>query len=181
MRPPLRRPHHSASNASISGGGHTPTPGEVSLAHRGVLFLDKLPHFKPSTLDLLREPIETGEIAIVRARYRTVLPSRFQLIAAMNPCPAGRSCKEQPCRCTSSQVQRYQSRVSGPLLDRIDLHVPVPELDEALMQRHQRSARSQNQRSRLRTHLLGRCMQKIGVVYAQLPQGMARGANDCRP
>lgn len=140
MRPPLRRPHHSASNASMSGGGHVPTPGEVSLAHRGVLFLDELPHFKPSTLDLLREPIETGEIAIARARYRTVLPSRFQLIAAMNPCPAGRSCKEQTCRCTSSQVQRYQTRISGPLLDRIDLHVPVPELDEALMQRRHQNA-----------------------------------------
>jgi magnesium chelatase family protein len=142
MRPPLRRPHHSASNTAMSGGGHVPTPGEVSLAHCGVLFMDELPHFKPSTLDLLREPIETGEIAIVRARYRTVLPSRFQLIAAMNPCPAGRSCKEQTCRCTASQVQRYQSRISGPLLDRIDLHVPVPELDETLMQRSPENTQS---------------------------------------
>jgi magnesium chelatase family protein len=132
-KPPLRRPHHSASSVAMSGGGQTPSPGEVTLAHRGVLFLDELPHFKPSVLDLLREPIETGEIVIARARYRTTFPSRFQLVAAMNPCPAGRSCKEHTCRCSASQVQRYQSRVSGPLLDRIDLHVLVPELDQELM------------------------------------------------
>jgi magnesium chelatase family protein len=132
-KPPLRRPHHSSSSAAMSGGGLTPTPGEVTLAHRGVLFLDELPHFKPSTLDLLREPIETGEIAIARARYRTTFPSRFQLVAAMNPCPAGRSCKEHTCRCSPGQVQRYQSRISGPLLDRIDLHVLVPELDQQAM------------------------------------------------
>ena len=117
----------------MGGGGHTPTPGEITLSHCGVLFLDELPHFKPSALDLLREPIETGEIAIARAQYRTSFPCRFQLIAAMNPCPAGRSCKEHSCRCTPSQVQRYQSRISGPLLDRIDLHVPVPELDQQKM------------------------------------------------
>jgi magnesium chelatase family protein len=117
----------------MGGGGHTPTPGEITLCHCGVLFLDDLPHFKPSALDLLREPIETGEIAIARARYRTSFPCRFQLVAAMNPCPAGRSCKELTCRCTPSQVQRYQSRISGPLLDRIDLHVPVPELDQQTM------------------------------------------------
>jgi magnesium chelatase family protein len=132
-KPPLRRPHHSSSSVAMSGGGLTPTPGEVTLAHRGVLFLDELPHFKPSTLDLLREPIETGEIAIARARYRTTFPSRFQLVAAMNPCPAGRSCKEHTCRCAPGQVQRYQSRISGPLLDRIDLHVVVPELDQRAM------------------------------------------------
>lgn len=132
-KPPLRRPHHSSSSAAMSGGGLTPTPGEVTLAHRGVLFLDELPHFKPSTLDLLREPIETGEIAIARARYRTTFPSRFQLVAAMNPCPAGRSCREHTCRCSPGQVQRYQSRISGPLLDRIDLHVLVPELDQQAM------------------------------------------------
>lgn len=132
-RPPLRSPHHSVSTAAMGGGGHTPTPGEITLSHCGVLFLDELPHFKPSALDLLREPIETGEIAIARARYRTSFPCRFQLIAAMNPCPAGRSCKEHTCRCTPGQVQRYQSRISGPLLDRIDLHVPVPELDQQTM------------------------------------------------
>jgi magnesium chelatase family protein len=132
-KPPMRRPHHSSSSVAMSGGGLTPTPGEVTLAHRGVLFLDELPHFKPSTLDLLREPIETGEIVVARARYRTTFPSRFQLVAAMNPCPAGRSCKEHTCRCSPGQVQRYQSRISGPLLDRIDLHVLVPELDQRAM------------------------------------------------
>lgn len=133
QRPPLRRPHHSASSAAMSGGGSSPMPGEITLAHAGVLFLDELPHFKPSTLDLLREPIETGVIAIARARYRATFPSRFQLVAAMNPCPAGYSCKEHTCRCTPAQVLRYQGRISGPLLDRIDLHVLVPELDRALM------------------------------------------------
>lgn len=122
-------------------------PGEVTLAHQGVLFLDELPHFKPTALDLLREPIETGEIAIARARYRTTFPSRFQLIAAMNPCPAGRSCKEQTCRCSPAQVQRYQSRISGPLLDRIDLHVLVPEVDHKyiLNAEQTRSARVRQQ------------------------------------
>ena len=114
----------------MSGGDLTPTPGEVTLAHRGVLFLDELPHFKPSALDLLRETIETVKIVIARVRYRTTFPSRFQLVAAMNPWPAGRACKEHTCRCSPGQVQRYQSRISEPLLDRIDLHVLVPELDQ---------------------------------------------------
>ena len=117
----------------MSGGGLTPTQGEVTLAHRGVLFLDELPHFKPSTLDLLRETIETVEIVIATVHYRTTCPSRFQLVAAMNPWPAGRSCKEHTCHCSPGQVQRYQSRISEPLLDRIDLHVLVPELDQRAM------------------------------------------------
>jgi len=146
-KPPLRRPHHSVSSVAMGGGGIAPMPGEVTLAHQGVLFLDELPHFKPTALDLLREPIETGEIAIARARYRTTFPSRFQLIAAMNPCPAGRSCKEQTCRCSPAQVQRYQSRISGPLLDRIDLHVLVPEVDHKyiLNAEQTRSARARQQ------------------------------------
>jgi magnesium chelatase family protein len=93
-----------------------------------VLFLDELPHFKPSVLDSLREPLETGRITIVRANWQAEFPARFQLLTAMNPCPAGMICNDQDCRCRPDQVQRYQSRVSGPLLDRIDLHVPVPEV-----------------------------------------------------
>ena len=130
---PFRDPHHSASAPALVGGGNPPLPGEVTLSHHGVLFLDELPHFKPSVLNLLREPIETGKAVIARAKYKVSFPSRFQLIAAMNPCPAGRTCSEQGCRCTTTQVQRYQSRISGPLLDRIDIHVRVPALPEALL------------------------------------------------
>jgi magnesium chelatase family protein len=135
---PFRDPHHSISSAAMVGGGQQPQPGEVALAHKGVLFLDELPHFKPATLDLLREPIETGHAVIARAKYRVSFPCEFQLIAAMNPCPAGRSCKEDGCRCGPSQVQKYRSRVSGPLLDRIDLHVQVPELDQLLLAKLQK-------------------------------------------
>ena len=108
-------------------------PGEVALAHHGVLFLDELPHFKPSALNLLREPIETGTAVITRAKYKVSFPCRFQLIAAMNPCPAGRTCSEDACRCTAVQVQRYQSRISGPMLDRIDIQVRVPALPKELL------------------------------------------------
>ena len=135
---PFRDPHHSISSAAMVGGGQLPQPGEVALAHKGVLFLDELPHFKPATLDLLREPIETGHAVIARAKYRVSFPCDFQLIAAMNPCPAGRSCKEDGCRCGPSQVQKYRGRVSGPLLDRIDLHVQVPELDQLLLAKLQK-------------------------------------------
>ena len=130
---PFRDPHHSASATALIGGGNPPMPGEVALAHHGVLFLDELPHFKPSALNLLREPIETGQAVITRAKYKVSFPCRFQLIAAMNPCPAGRSCSEGSCRCTASQVQRYQSRISGPMLDRIDIQVQVPELSKSVL------------------------------------------------
>jgi len=130
---PFRDPHHSASATSLIGGGHPPIPGEVALANHGVLFLDELPHFKPSALNLLREPIESGEAVITRAKYKIRFPCRFQLIAAMNPCPAGRTCSTAACRCTSTQLQRYQSRISGPMLDRIDLQVYVPSLPKTLL------------------------------------------------
>lgn len=138
--PPMRDPHHSASAQALIGGGRIPVPGEVALAHRGVLFMDELPHFKPSVLDHLREPIETGEAVVSRANYKVRFPCRFQLLAAMNPCPAGRSCKTDACRCTTNQVRRYQSRISGPLLDRIDLHVSVPELPQELLTETNRAA-----------------------------------------
>ena len=126
--PPFRDPHHSASNAALMGGGQSPTPGEVALSHHGVLFLDELPHFRTSAIDQLREPLESGAAVVSRARYKIRCPCKFQLIAAMNPCPAGRTCTETSCRCAPSQVQRYQSRISGPMLDRIDLQVLVPKL-----------------------------------------------------
>ncbi len=141
---PFRDPHHSASAPALVGGGNPPIPGEIALAHHGVLFLDELPHFKPSALNLLREPIETGQAIISRAKYKVAFPCRFQLIAAMNPCPAGRTCKEQACRCTPSQVQRYQGRISGPLLDRIDIQVRVAALPEAVLVKLQQHTATQH-------------------------------------
>ncbi|BFM19180.1 YifB family Mg chelatase-like AAA ATPase [Gilvimarinus japonicus] len=127
---PFRAPHHTASAAALVGGGTQPRPGEISLAHGGVLFLDELPEFQRQVLEVLREPMESGEIRISRARAQTCYPARFQLIAAMNPCPCGyfggRSAgNDSRCRCTSEQIQRYRNKISGPMLDRIDLHVPV--------------------------------------------------------
>jgi magnesium chelatase family protein len=130
---PFRDPHHSASAPALVGGGNPPAPGEIALAHHGVLFLDELPHFKPSALDLLREPIESGRAVITRAKYKVTFPCQFQLIAAMNPCPAGRTCSAEACRCTPTQVQRYQSRISGPMLDRIDIQVRVASLPKAVL------------------------------------------------
>ena len=129
-RPPFREPHHSASSTALAGGGSKghAQPGEISLAHNGVLFLDELPHFKPSVLDLLREPMSNGYIRIARARFQAEFPARFQLLAAMNPCPAGLSCSSNRCRCTLTKVRNYQSRISGPLLDRIDIQITVPPL-----------------------------------------------------
>ena len=128
VRPTLS-PHHSASAVALVGGGSPPRPGEISLAHNGVLFLDELPEFPRAALEALREPLETGHIAIARAAQRAEFPARFQLIAAMNPCPCGHlGSTVHACRCTPDQVRRYQARLSGPLLDRIDLQVEVPAL-----------------------------------------------------
>ena len=130
---PFRDPHHSASAPSIVGGGHVAMPGEASLAHHGVLFLDEMPHFRPGVLNLLREPLESHQATIARANYRVVFPARFQLIAAMNPCPAGRVCAEGLCRCQPRQVQAYQARIAGPLLDRIDMQLWLPNLPKELL------------------------------------------------
>ena len=121
---PFRAPHHSATGAALIGGGATAHPGEVSLAHQGILFLDELPEFSPRVLDLLRQPMEQGTVTIARARGANSYPARFQLIAAMNPCPCGNAGQQEPpCRCSPDLVSRYQSRVSGPLMDRIDIHI----------------------------------------------------------
>jgi magnesium chelatase family protein len=128
--PPLRQPHHTGSEAGILGGGPVPRPGEVSLAHNGVLFLDELPEFRRSVLEALRQPLEEGFVTISRARGSLRLPARFQLVAAHNPCPCGEYGTDggEACRCTHGQVRQYQARLSGPLLDRIDLRVSVPRL-----------------------------------------------------
>ena len=126
---PTCSPHHTASAVALVGGGSPPRPGEISLAHHGVLFLDELPEFPRAALEALREPLETGHITIARAARRAEFPARFQLIAAMNPCPCGYlGAAQRQCRCSPEQVARYQARLSGPLLDRIDLHVEVPAL-----------------------------------------------------
>jgi magnesium chelatase family protein len=127
---PFRSPHHTSTTVSITGGGATmPIPGEVSLAHNGVLFLDELPEFTRSALEVLRQPLEEGMIHIRRASYSITFPSRFMLVVAMNPCPCGcRTHPQKACRCSEAEVQRYLARISGPLLDRIDIHVDVPAL-----------------------------------------------------
>ena len=128
-RRPFRAPHHTASGVALVGGGGHPRPGEIPLAHNGVLFLDELPEFDRRVLEVLREPLETGRITISRAARQAEFPARFQLVAAMNPCPCGHlGDPGGRCRCTPEQVQRYRARLSGPLLDRIDLHVEVPVL-----------------------------------------------------
>jgi len=126
---PFRHPHHSASAAALVGGGAHPRPGEISLAHEGVLFLDELPEFDRRVLESLREPLESGQVTVSRAARRATFPARFQLVAAMNPCPCGHlGDARHACRCTPDQVARYRGRLSGPLLDRIDLSLEVPAL-----------------------------------------------------
>jgi magnesium chelatase family protein len=129
---PFRSPHHSASGPSLVGGGNLPRPGEISLAHHGVLFLDELPEFDRDVLEALREPLETGRVSIARAARQALFPARFQLVAAMNPCPCGH-CGDRSgrCRCTPERIARYRGRISGPLADRIDIKLEVPAPREA--------------------------------------------------
>ncbi|WP_028241428.1 YifB family Mg chelatase-like AAA ATPase [Stutzerimonas azotifigens] len=130
---PFRQPHHSASGPALVGGGSRPRPGEITLAHQGVLFLDELPEFDRKVLEVLREPLESGQIVIARARDKVSFPARFQLVAAMNPCPCGYlGDPSGRCRCTPDQIQRYRGKLSGPLLDRIDLHLTVAREATAL-------------------------------------------------
>ena len=124
---PFRSPHHTISDAGLIGGGTIPKPGEVSLSHNGVLFLDELPEFKKNALEVMRQPLEDGKVTISRAVSSLTYPARFMLVAAMNPCPCGfYSDPHQECTCTLPQIQRYKARISGPLLDRIDIHVEIP-------------------------------------------------------
>jgi magnesium chelatase family protein len=166
---PYRAPHHSASGAALVGGGNLPRPGEISLAHHGVLFLDELPEFDRDVLEALREPLESGKVSIARAARHAQFPARFQLVAAMNPCPCGH-CGDRSgrCRCTPERIARYRGRISGPLADRIDIKLEVPapreaelvapiagESSAAIQQRVERARRLQIERQGGPNALLG--------------------------
>lgn len=140
---PFRSVHHTASTNGIIGGGSSPKPGEITLAHRGVLFLDEMVEFPRSVLEVLRQPLEDGEVVISRTKHTVKYPAKFMLLGAMNPCPCGYlGDKEKQCTCSEFQISRYQSRLSGPLLDRIDLHVDVPRLTSEELLNTQPSAES---------------------------------------
>ena len=150
LQRPFRAPHHTLSAVAMIGGGSIPKPGEISLAHNGVLFMDELPEFQRDVLEALRQPIEDGEVTVTRAAGSIRLPSRFMLVCAMNPCrcgwyghPSGR------CRCTPEQVRRYIDKISGPMLDRMDLHVQVPSVEFEAMRRREAPERSSDVKARV--------------------------------
>ena len=150
QRRPFRSPHHTISSAGLAGGGSNPRPGEISMAHKGVLFLDELPEFKKDTLDMMRQPLEDGQVTISRVSGAVTYPSEFMLVCAMNPCkcgwygdPSGR------CICSQAAVEAYQSRISGPLLDRIDLIVEVPAVQYEDLRRKDPAEASETIRQRV--------------------------------
>ena len=147
---PFRSPHHTISDVGLIGGGVKPGPGEISLAHNGVLFLDELPEFKRSVLEVLRQPLEDGEVTISRSAGKITFPSRFMLVAAMNPCPCGYlGDLQHNCRCSMPQIQKYRSKISGPLLDRIDIHVEAPAVRIQDLQNPLQGESSESIRSRI--------------------------------
>jgi len=147
---PFRSPHHTISDAGLLGGGAHPMPGEVSLAHRGVLFLDELPEFHRNVLEVLRQPIEDGIVTIARAAASVTFPCRFMLVAAMNPCPCGYfGDRKRECRCTPNQIQNYRNKISGPLLDRIDVHIEVPSMEYHTLSSLQKGEPSSTMRDRI--------------------------------
>ena len=181
---PFRAPHHTASGVALVGGGSHPRPGEISLAHHGVLFLDELPEFDRQVLEVLREPLESGTIVISRAARQAEFPARFQLVAAMNPCPCGYfGDASERCRCTPERIRQYRARVSGPLLDRIDMHVEVPavpraellsasappaESSQAVRARVEAARQRQLARSGVPNHLLGvKHIEKVCALDAE--------------
>jgi magnesium chelatase family protein len=177
-RRPFRAPHHTASGAALVGGGGNPRPGEISLAHNGVLFLDELPEFDRHVLEVLREPLESRRMIVSRVRAQVRFPADFQLVAAMNPCPCGYLGDERAdCPCSAEQIRRYRDRISGPLLDRIDMHVEVPNVTSEVLRGGAPGESSAAVRARvLAAHVLQ--MQRAGMPNAHLDIG--RVERDCR-
>ncbi len=178
VRRPFRSPHHTTSSAGLSGGGSTPCPGEISLAHNGVLFLDELPEFSRPTLEILRQPIEDSIITISRARAKITYPCSIMLVAAMNPCPCGFfGHPSRPCVCSKGSVSRYLNKVSGPLLDRIDIHVEVTPVDYSDLSSGQKGEPSQEIRKRVvkaRNLQIKRYKGKSVVCNSKLTSGMMK-------
>jgi magnesium chelatase family protein len=175
---PFRAPHHSTSDAGLIGGGHIPGPGEVSLAHNGVLFLDELPEFRRGVLEVMRQPLEDGHVTIARAAMTLTFPARFMLTAAMNPCMCGfLSDPNHICQCTAQQLQRYRARVSGPLLDRIDIHVEVPPVRYAELTDDTPAEPSSAIRSRVNA---ARARQQARFAGTPVTHNAAMGVRDIR-
>jgi magnesium chelatase family protein len=175
---PFRSPHHTISDAGLLGGGTNPGPGEVSLAHHGVLFLDELPEFRRSTLEVMRQPLEDGHVTIARAAGSLTFPARFMLVAALNPCPCGYyGDSKRECRCSPGQIERYRQRISGPLLDRIDLHVEVPVVEY----RELATASSGEKSERIRERVMhARQVQRERFAGTSAPTNSAMGARQVK-
>jgi magnesium chelatase family protein len=193
---PFRSPHHTISDAGMVGGGSTPAPGEISLAHHGVLFLDELPEFNRRSLEVLRQPLEEGRVTISRALNSTTFPARFILIAAMNPCPCGYlGDAKHPCKCNPTQIERYMGRISGPLLDRIDMHIEVPAVpyqelaarqdgtsssgmrEQVLRARAVQARRFGGDGQRLNSRMMSRQLRRFCILDAE-SQGLLQSAMD---
>lgn len=175
---PFRTPHHTISTGGLVGGGTIPRPGEVSLAHGGVLFLDELPEFGKAVLEVLRQPLEDAQVTIARTKATYTYPARFLMIAAMNPCPCGfHGSDYKACTCTPLQIRRYQSKISGPLLDRIDLHVEVPRVKYQEMVSEETSETSREVRARV---VRARALQKERFGARELPVNAAMSPADTR-
>ena len=175
MQRPFRSPHHSASSAAMVGGGNSPRPGEISLAHQGVLFLDELPEFQRAVIEMLREPLECGEIHISRVAAQVCYPAQFQLVAAMNPCPCGYLGSNR-CECSVEQINRYHSKISGPILDRIDLHVHVNAIENNQLLEPQKQPSGESSETVLARVCEARDFQisRQGVINAQLDNQQLR-------
>jgi len=180
---PFRNPHHTISDAGLIGGGQIPRPGEVSLSHKGVLFLDELPEFKKNTLEVLRQPIEDGNVTITRTKMTVTYPANFNLVAAMNPCPCGYyGHPTRDCRCSATQVQKYLAHISGPLLDRIDIHIEVPAIEYKDLTSEMSSEKSEAIRERVMNarHVQTERFQHVQALTVNADMGTREIRKYCR-